>query len=414
MSEDKPVNYYEHVQKKFKEEKRTYPNHSKVQIGLPFRMVIVGSSGSGKTNAVLNLVEKINAFDRIILFAKDVTEPLYADFIDRMRKAEKESKKEILIVGTKIEDLPGVDTNSKDNETLLIVDDMVTEKHSALHKVVEYWTRGRKKNVSCIYLSQAYYKVPLLIRQNSDYIVLTKIRTKRDLKTILSEYTLGVDDKELERLYLQATKGGFPNYFLIDLAAGTGDQNANLRFRRNFEPLAAHSETPEGDEGKAATKGNEGKKSAPIKSHAPIAHRKLKPAKEVNTGDKRERLVPPPPPPPPDSSLTKIKAWVEKIHEMREDGDISMEDVENAMQDMDMQTFVKVQDIMEDLDPNFQIVHPDRDEEMGSGFKKKKTKRQKRVGGRLEAYHKKRPKLSTSTEKELERMLGFRVRPYWH
>ena len=45
----------------------------------PYRMLIIGSSGSGKTNALLNLIQNNNnnLIDKIYLNAKDLDEPKY-------------------------------------------------------------------------------------------------------------------------------------------------------------------------------------------------------------------------------------------------------------------------------------------------------------------------------------------------
>ena len=42
-------------------------------------MLIIGSSGSGKTNALLNLIKKDNDdfIDKIYLYAKDLDKPKY-------------------------------------------------------------------------------------------------------------------------------------------------------------------------------------------------------------------------------------------------------------------------------------------------------------------------------------------------
>ena len=42
----------------------------------PYRMLITGQSGSGKTNALLNLIQKNDSpIDKIYLYAKDLSEP---------------------------------------------------------------------------------------------------------------------------------------------------------------------------------------------------------------------------------------------------------------------------------------------------------------------------------------------------
>ena len=40
----------------------------------PFRMLIIGASGSCKTNILLHLIEKFHLIDKIYLYAKDTDE----------------------------------------------------------------------------------------------------------------------------------------------------------------------------------------------------------------------------------------------------------------------------------------------------------------------------------------------------
>ena len=40
----------------------------------PYRILIIGGSGSGKTNALLNLINEQDNIDKIYLYAKDLSE----------------------------------------------------------------------------------------------------------------------------------------------------------------------------------------------------------------------------------------------------------------------------------------------------------------------------------------------------
>ena len=49
----------------------------------PYRILIIGGSGSGKTNALLNLINEQYNIDRIYLYAKDLSKPKYEYLIKK-------------------------------------------------------------------------------------------------------------------------------------------------------------------------------------------------------------------------------------------------------------------------------------------------------------------------------------------
>ena len=49
----------------------------------PYRILIIGGSGSGKTNALLNLIKEQPGVDKIYLYAKDPYEPKYQFLINK-------------------------------------------------------------------------------------------------------------------------------------------------------------------------------------------------------------------------------------------------------------------------------------------------------------------------------------------
>ena len=56
------------------------PDHS-------YRILIIGGSGSGKTNALLNLINEQDNMDKIDLYAKDLSEPKYEFLIKKREDA---------------------------------------------------------------------------------------------------------------------------------------------------------------------------------------------------------------------------------------------------------------------------------------------------------------------------------------
>ena len=49
----------------------------------PYRILIIGGSGSGKTNALLNLIKEQDDIDKIYLHAKNLSEPKYEFLIKK-------------------------------------------------------------------------------------------------------------------------------------------------------------------------------------------------------------------------------------------------------------------------------------------------------------------------------------------
>jgi len=189
---------------------------------LPFRMVVVAPSGSGKTNFILNMLQKFSAgkgtFNTITIITKNKQEPLYEWLEDKTKKTVK------ILEG--IENIPKLDSFNKEDQHIVIFDDLVLEKDQK--KMNEFYIRGRKRGISVCYLSQSFFKVPKVIRTNCNYFVILKLSGKRDLNLILSEFELGVSKQELINMYEYATKDKF-NVLLIDVEAPK-----ETKFRKNF------------------------------------------------------------------------------------------------------------------------------------------------------------------------------------
>ena len=53
----------------------------------PYRILIIGGSGSGKINTLLNLINEQNCTDKIYLYARDLNEPKYKILIKKREDA---------------------------------------------------------------------------------------------------------------------------------------------------------------------------------------------------------------------------------------------------------------------------------------------------------------------------------------
>ena len=53
----------------------------------PYRIIIIGNSGSGKTNALINIIKEQNDIDKIYLYARDLIKPKYEYLIKKREDA---------------------------------------------------------------------------------------------------------------------------------------------------------------------------------------------------------------------------------------------------------------------------------------------------------------------------------------
>jgi len=215
------LNYYEKIPKELLE-KTHNPNFHLHKLKLPFRMCVVAPSGSGKTNFIVNLIAMMSegdgTFQTICIITRNKDEPLY-------KWLESKSDGQIQIKEG-LHNTPPLDKMDKEFNHMVVWDDLVLSKD--LSMVENYYIRARKLNCSCIFLSQSYFRIPKIIRNNCSYLVLLKLSGNREVNMILSENGLGVSKEELLKIYEYATKQKL-SPLLIDMEADPSE-----RFRRGF------------------------------------------------------------------------------------------------------------------------------------------------------------------------------------
>jgi len=218
------VDWYKKIPKKFLLKSHN-PHFDIHHIKLPFRMIIAGNSGSGKTQTLLNLLYNMpDTFEKIFIVTKNKDEPLYNYLEDKLGK-------DGLTIKEGITELPDVDSLDKEQNNLIVLDDLVNEPSKQQRPVCDYFIRARKKNCSIIYISQSFYAVPKLIRDNISYLIIKQVSSMKNLTMICRECSLGIDKKQLKKIYDDATQSK-QDFLLIDLE---GDKDE--RFRKNFDEI---------------------------------------------------------------------------------------------------------------------------------------------------------------------------------
>ena len=99
----------------------------------PYRILIIGGSGSGKTNTLLNLINEQKDIDKIYLYAKDLSEPKYEYLIKNRENARikhvNDSNAFIEYSNTMDDVYKNIDdyNPSRKRKILVIFDDMIAD-----------------------------------------------------------------------------------------------------------------------------------------------------------------------------------------------------------------------------------------------------------------------------------------------
>ena len=205
----------------------------------PYRILIVGGSRSGKTNALLNLINNQSDIDKIYLYAKDPYEAKYQYLIN---KGEKVGLNHFKDPGAFIEysnDMQDVYKNIEDynpgkkRKIITVFDDMIADmiNNKKLNPIVtELFIRDRKLNISIVFITQPCFKLSKDFILNSTHFCIMKIQNKRELEQIALNHSSDIDFKDFIKIYKKCTAE--PYSFLVNDTTLPSDDP--LSFRKNL------------------------------------------------------------------------------------------------------------------------------------------------------------------------------------
>ena len=180
----------------------------------PYRILIVGGSGSRKTNALLNLINNQPDIDKIYLYTKDPYEAKYQYLINKRVKVGLDHFKDPKAFMKYSNDMEDVYKNIKNynpgkkRKILIVFDDMIADmiNNKKLNSVVtEFFIRGRKDNIIIVFITQSYFKVPKDVRLNYTHFFIMKIPNKRELQKIALNHSSDIDFKDFIKIYKKCT-----------------------------------------------------------------------------------------------------------------------------------------------------------------------------------------------------------------
>jgi hypothetical protein len=225
-------NVYDIIPKSYLDGQIKYDNEKLMNITLPANMLFIGFSGAGKTNLLTQLIKHFETFNKIVIYSKNLDEPIYKWMIDLFQKLEKKMGISIIEAYNNIDSVrPATEYNVKDN-TLIIFDDVINETKK-MKNILDLFIMGRKNNVTCMFLSQSYFRIPSIIRQNSQYIFIIKLKNLGDLKRILKDNSFDASPELLMKAYNYMRSMSGHHFLLLD--GKTNEQE--LKYRIDFNPI---------------------------------------------------------------------------------------------------------------------------------------------------------------------------------
>ena len=249
--------------------KENVKNNQKHHFLLPSphcRALIIGESGCGKTNLLLKmlLIPKWLDYENLFVFGKSLHQPEYKLLKSGFEKGyDKTEILELLKKGGDIdsfirtllskkktkykvnyyedsEEIPDPKDVNKKNKNLFVFDDIMTNSNQS--KAEDFYTRGRHNNISSIYISQNYHKLPRqTIRSNANVLILFSL-PKNDLSHIFNDFiSKDMDWKEFQDFCDKVWKESF-SYIIINktLPSAEGKYQANFNhvyIPKKFFPL---------------------------------------------------------------------------------------------------------------------------------------------------------------------------------
>ena len=119
----------------------------------------------------------------------------------------------------------------KERKILMVFDDMIADmiNNKKISSVVtELFVRGRKLNISLVFITQSYFKVPKDVRLNTTHFFIAKIPNRRELREIAINHSSDISTKDFINIYREYTAE--PYSFLVNDTMLASDNP--LRFRK--------------------------------------------------------------------------------------------------------------------------------------------------------------------------------------
>jgi hypothetical protein len=199
---------------------------------------IFGKTSSFKSNSLLNFIHLTSqnggTFHKILMCVKK---------LESLNFYLKEGLEDKVWFFMNTDDFPSVsdfeDLSKENNKRFLIIfDDCITDTDKkSLKKMQDYMIYGRSKGCKVIHLSQSYYDYDMLIRRQLGYVLLCGISSKKELASIIRDYSFAdLTQQQLLNMYSYCKQLSPCNFLKICCFQCPDDKKFSCAFLNYLNP----------------------------------------------------------------------------------------------------------------------------------------------------------------------------------
>lgn len=209
----------------------------------PSNIAIIGATGYGKTNILINLIAKSDCFSNIFLFTGSTPKEFLYDKLKELLDDKFEAFESL----EELKEFVGKTKDLKESQVLVIIDDFILQKK--MHPVISHFLTFSRKSCdggcSVVLLAQSFFELEKTMRLQCKYFVLMGGLDKRELRAITGRFSCcdcSID--QIEEMYIESTKGkDVTDFFMIDMKT----KFDNLKFRKGFYDNWVINQTERGE-----------------------------------------------------------------------------------------------------------------------------------------------------------------------
>ena len=223
---------------KYIKEKKKNDNTNPYLFQTPCRVIIAGSSSSGKGNLLTDILtrNKIH-YTALYVYSRHITQSKYKylkKYVENIEKKLKKQKIEVDIIkawDNTLDNLVECEDLDENEDNIIVIDDFnafLTKKQK--EKIGDLFCSCRHKNTSIFFLGQLYHEIPRSCRLNLSYLCLFDNNNRRELSLLMTELSSDKDKSEFRNMCKYVWKDKY-NFLLID------NVNPKMRYRKNFDEI---------------------------------------------------------------------------------------------------------------------------------------------------------------------------------